>query len=294
MSKKIAWALVALIAVVSVGIYVAQNSFVKVAPGQRAVKLSWGQIVNKTYTPGLVWYYPFTQEMGNEVKVIDVKPQRYEYSFDVRTKDLQRISLNCAVLCEINDQNVHIMYDKYQGYDQYEEKVVRDMVNSTMLTLSALTDIWSFVGKEEKTTLEAVEYIVNDQLTAANLVNIKTVRLLGYKTSEQFEELVEQTVQAKQGEKLEEYKAKMAKKATERVKEEAIQTFERMAAEARAKGIEVELKAKALRNNPFVAQYELAKAVQKWNGELTLPQTLTLMESANSGSSIFPIMKIGK
>mgnify|MGYP001514368921 FL=1 len=67
-----------------------------------------------------------------------------------------------------------------------------------------------------------------------------------------------------------------------------------MAAEAKAQGIEVELKAKALKNNPFVAQYELAKAIQKWNGELNLPQTLTMMEGANSSGTIIPFLKIGK
>ena len=98
----------------------------------------------------------------------------------------------------------------------------------------------------------------------------------------------------KWNEKLEKYKSQMAKQATARVKEEAQQTYERMAAEAKAQGIEVELKAKALKNNPFVAQYELAKAIQKWNGELNLPQTLTMMEGANSSGTIIPFLKIGK
>lgn len=168
------------------------------------------------------------------------------------------------------------------------------MVNSTMLTLSALTDIWSFVGNEEKIVTEAVEYIVRDQLLTEGLVKVKTFRLLSYQASPEFENLIEQTVQAKQGEKLEKYKSQMAKQATARVKEEAQQIYERMAAEAKAQGIEVELKAKALKNNPFVAQYELAKAVQKWNGELNLPQTLTMMEGANSSGTIIPFLKIGK
>lgn len=194
----------------------------------------------------------------------------------------------------MNDTRVHKMFEKYQGYKQYEEKVIRDMVNSTMLTLSALTDIWSFVGNEEKIVTEAVEYIVRDQLLTEGLVKVKTFRLLSYQASPEFENLIEQTVQAKQGEKLEKYKSQMAKQATARVKEEAQQIYERMAAEAKAQGIEVELKAKALKNNPFVAQYELAKAVQKWNGELNLPQTLTMMEGANSSGTIIPFLKIGK
>ena len=107
----------------------------------------------------------------------------------------------------MNDTRVHKMFEKYQGYKQYEEKVIRDMVNSTMLTLSALTDIWSFVGNEEKIVTEAVEYIVRDQLLTEGLVKVKTFRLLSYQASPEFENLIEQTVQAKQGEKLEKYKS---------------------------------------------------------------------------------------
>jgi hypothetical protein len=47
-----------------------------------------------------------------------------------------------------------------------------------------------------------------------------------------------------------------------------------------------------LKDNPFVAQYELAKALQKWNGNISLPQTLTMMEGANGGASIFPFIGI--
>ncbi len=296
MSKKIAWLLIALIAIIAAGTNVTKHSFVKVDPGQRGIKKQWGQVVDSSYVPGLVWYIPYTQDMGNEVITMDIKPHRYEYTFKVRTKGLQQISLKCAVLCEMNDSKVHKLYDKYQGYDAYEQKVIKDIVNSTMLTLSSLTDIWSFVGREESMTMDAVQYIVNDQLLVDNLVKVKTFRLLNYQASPEFEKLIEQTAQTQQGIKLEEYKTKMAQQATERVKQEAIQAYERLAAEAKAKGLEVQILAEALKGNPFVAQYEMAKALQKWNGNVSLPQTLTIMKGANDGSNfpVFPFMNVGK
>lgn len=296
MGKKVAWLLVILIIIGAVGSNVAKHSFVKVDPGQRGIKRQWGQIQDSSYAPGLVWYIPFSEEMGNEVVLVDIVPHRYEYTFKVRTKDLQQIDLKCAVLCELNDSKVHRLYDKYQGYDAYEQKVIKDMVNSTMLALSSLTDIWSFVGREESMTMDAVKYIVNDQLLADNLVAVKTFRLLSYQASPEFEKLVEQTAQAKQGVKLEEYKAQMARQATERVKQEAIQAYERLAAVAKAEGLKIQIQAEALKDNPFVAQYEMAKALQKWNGNISLPQTLTIMKGANEGGGfpVFPFMKIGK
>ena len=84
--------------------------------------------------------------------------------------------------------------------------------------------------------------------------------------------------------------------ATERVKQEAIQAYERLAAVAKAEGLKIQIQAEALKDNPFVAQYEMAKALQKWNGNISLPQTLTIMKGANEGGGfpVFPIMKIGK
>ena len=86
MGKKVAWLLVALIVIIAACVNVTKHSFVKVDPGQRGIKKQWGQVVDSSYVPGLVWYIPYTQDMGNEVITMDIKPHRYEYTFKVRTK----------------------------------------------------------------------------------------------------------------------------------------------------------------------------------------------------------------
>jgi len=104
----------------------------------------------------------------------------------------------------------------------------------------------------------------------------------------------EQTVQAKQGITLEEYKTQMARQATERVKEEALQTYERLATVAKANGLKIQIEAQAVKNNPFIAQYEVAKALNNWNATIpNLPEVFTTMkEGSGSGSDLikfFPI-----
>lgn len=290
--KKFRLLIVIAIAITILAEFIINNAFVKVAPGQRAVKVEWGEIQNKTYKPGLVWFIPYTKNMGNEVFIVDIKPQRYGYSITARTKDMQRVTWDVAVLCEINEDKVHVMYDKYTNYTEYEEKVIRDIVQTTMLSLSSMADFWSIAGNERNMVTSAVEYIANDQLMAENLVSISSLKILNYEASPEFESLIEQTVQARQGTTLETYKAEMAAAATERVKEEAIQAYELLAAEVKARGLEAEITANAVKDNPFIAQYQMAKALQKWNGELSLPQTLTLMENANGGASVFPLVGI--
>ena len=281
------------LAVISYCAYnVVEASYVKINPRQRGVRTLWGEIEDTTYAPGLVWCIPYTTEMGNEVHVVDVEPQRYVYKVSTRTKDMQRVSWSCAVLCEINQNKVHVMYDKYDNHTKYEEKVIRDLVQTTMLSISSMADFWSIAGNERNMVTTAIEYIVNDQLMAEDLVKVSSFKILNYSASSEFEALIEETLKARQGITLEQYKTEMAKQATERVKQEAMQVYERMVAEVKAQGMETQIRAEALKGNPFVAQYELAKAFQKWNGNLSLPQTLTIMEGANNGSSIIPFIGI--
>ena len=281
------WAIVALLALGYGAIFVVKKSFVLVNQGERGIKLSFGKVVQKSYGPGLVWYLPFSEDWGNKVIKVEVRPQRYGYNVPVRTKELQKVSLDCSVLLQLTPDSIHVLYDKYTGYEAYEQKVVRDMVQQIMLTLSSQMSFWSFAEETNSLMADAVEYIANDQLLSQNLVKVEAFRLKGYQASPEVEALIEQTAQAHQNIELQQLKLEMAKIETEKVKQEAIQTYERLAAVAKANGIDVQIKAEALKN-PFVAQYEVAKALQKWNGDLTLPNTLMTMSSAAGGGGISP------
>lgn len=273
--------------------YVAKNAFVLVNQGERGIKLSFGKVVQKSYGPGLVWYLPFSEDWGNKVVKVDVRPRNYAYNLSVRTKDVQRMSLDCSVLLQVVPDSVHVMYDKYTGYDDYEMKVVRDMVQSTMLALSSQMSFWSFVGNEVDLITEATEYIVNDQLMSENLVRIDKIWLNDYHGSAEMESLIEQTMQAKQRVDLEQFKLEQAKIKTEQVKLQAIQRYEMLAADENAKAIATKVESEATRNNPYIALYKFAKA---WNGNLTLPETLMFMtgEGGGSGASVLPIIPLHK
>lgn len=278
--------------------WIVPKSYSLVEPGYRGVKTTWGKVDSISYEPGIVWKIPFSKDMGNDIKIIDVQPQRFAYNFNINTKDLQKISFNCAVVLKLNENNVHKLIDLYpNGINEYEQTVVKDLVNSTIRCLFGQTDIWLFVAEgQDRLITEATAYIINDNLIQQDLMFVSSVRNLGYKASAEFENLIEQTVQAKQGVTLEEYKAEMAKKATERVYEEATQTYERLAAVAKANGLTLQIEADAIKDNPYIAQYEMAKAFKNWDGSLpNLPQVLTSIKgdsTSNPGSDIikfFPI-----
>ncbi len=284
--------MILLVLLIPVGWKLFNESYLRVPPKHAAYKTVWGEIQDTTYGPGLVWKIPRTENMGNSVTVLNVQPKSYKYIFDVKTKNMQNIKLNVSVLQEPNAKKLHVMANQYDSYDDYQQQVVQDLLNSVMVTLSGLTDIWSFVGGYEDMTLEAVNYIVNDQLIKDDYVNIRAVRLLGLEASKEFEDLVEKTAQTLQEINLEELKAKKAAIETQKVMEEAKQTYERMAAVARANGLEIQISSEALKNNPFVAQYEAAKALQNWKGEINLPQTLSIIEASNKGLPIMPLLNL--
>ncbi len=276
------------------------QTVIKVPPKHAAYKTKWGVIQDTTYGPGLVVQIPLTENLGNMVVVKNVEPRNYKYDLDVRTKRGYKIKLQVSVVCQPNWMRLHKMVMAgIDDYDVYEQKIIRDKVQSTMAALCGLTDIWSLVGGYEKMMLDATDYIVNDQLIADGYVSVRGVRLLGYNADDDFEKLLKQEMLAAQELSIEELKAQKAAIETKRVKEEAIQNYERLASTVKAEGLKFQIQAEALRDNPFVAQYELAKAIQKWNGKIPdLPETLTIMKTANAEGMpllpIWPSMKIGK
>ncbi len=291
--KKILLVLLALVVLaVPFGVKTFKSSYVRIPQKHAGYKMVWGEIQPRTYGPGHTFIIPFTEEYGNEVKILNVQPRNYKYDFDVKTKDLQTISLNVSVLQEPNPEKLYIMANQFDSYESYQKEVVQDLLNSTMVALCGLTDIWTLVGGYEQTALDAVNYIINDQLMQDNYVHIRAVRMLGFKASPEFEALLEKTAQTRQEISIEELKAQKAAVETKRVLEEAKQNYERLAAIARANGIDVQIKAEALKN-PYVAWYEVAKALQtNWNGEFNLPQTLTIMEASNKGLPVLPFMNL--
>ncbi len=291
--KTIGWVILIVAFLVFFGwIFDRSNTLVK--QGERGVKTVAGKVVPKTYDPGLVTNLPFCERWGFDVIIVDIRPKTFEYNSLIRTKEQLKATIDYSVTCQINETKVHVMYDKYTDIENYKTVNIDHMMPSVMLMLTSKMSFWSFSDEATNLVTEAAQWILNDQLKADSLVTITNFYFKGYQASPEIEALIEQTAQARQGVELEKWKLERARIETEKVKQEAAQTYERLAAVAKANGIDVQIKADALKN-PFVAQYEVAKALQQWNGSLTLPNTLAIMEQASNGgggTSIFPIVPI--
>lgn len=279
---------------------VTRASFVKVNPGERAIKRYFGEVEPQSYGPGLVWYIPFSQDWGNEVIVVNTRPKTFDYHSVIRTKEQLKASIYYSVTCQINEERVHVMYNKYTDIDNYKSVKIDHMMPSIMMLLTSKMSFWSLSDETSSLVTEAAQYILNDQLGADSLVAITNFYFKGYQASAEIEAKIEQIAQAHQNIELEQLKLQMAKIETEKVREEAQQTYERMAAVAKANGIEIEILNKNI-TNPLIAQYRVAKALEeaasKWDGSINTPNALTIMKSAgeNGGGispSIFPIMPI--
>lgn len=293
MKKKLNKAIVATVAIIVLAfvIFILQKSVEVAKPGERKVLISFGKIYQKTFKDGIVWKVPFMKDYGCDIFTIDIRPKRYEYTYEnIKLKNLQSITIKSAYRVQLNDSLLHVMYDKYSlGYVEYEELVIRDLILASLRANCGLLDIWNFVGTELSMVSEAVMHIVNDQLKFYNFAHLESYNILNDYASKEFNRIVEETAQTQQMILLETQKIELARKATQKVQEEAYQAFAFLENEAKLKGKTLELTTKAL-TNPLILQYELMQAV-KIHG-LPMPKNLTTMNG--EGLTPFTFMNLKK
>ncbi len=296
--KKVVLTLLGLVILFCAVVIVAKDSSVRVPIGYSGVKLEFGSIEQTSYGPGLVWQIPYSEDWGNEVKLYSVQPERFPYELQVKTQEGYNINLSMSILSKINKDNVYIFCEEYTDLHTYQDKVVNDLLQQVMFTLSAQMSIWNFIGKETDMITDATNYIVNDALMQKEIVSVESVKYLACTFSPTLQATIDSTAVASQRRDLEEARALVALSASKRVKEEALQAYYFMANQVKADSAMMANMGKYI-TNPMIAQYELAKASRNWDVTQIVPNTLMMMgeagEATRSGSSILPIipMQIG-
>lgn len=276
--KNLKFFLVVVIALWAIS-FVVVNSFTIVdgSKGMRGILVTMGKVADTTYPGGLVKRLPFV----SEVKMMYGRQQRYNFpGTEMKTKDLQKVDFSAVVVYQPNDAVMHKLYADVG--EEYQDIILTPLVEGAVNSIIANYEI-EYLASSRVVMREAAQYIISDQLAKENLLFVNDFQFTKLHFPAAFEEELEKTL-------VEGQKVKTSQKITERVKEEALQKYEMLKASAEAAGLELKLKSEALKN-PIIVNYEVAKALQKWDGKLKLPSTL-MNAGSNANSTFLPIIPI--
>ena len=298
---KIFIAFIALILLIAAG----SGSFFTVDAGEKAVVLTFGEI-SRTADPGLHIKIPFVQTVkkfnvrvqkatfGRGEGALAEQPVLSAYSFDQQIIESYRLSITWSYDADKIDQ----VY-KYFGTgvsDNIFHTVISPVVQQSTKTILGQYTAVTIVQDRAKLD-HSIAQIMEEQLKEYP-VKILSIQLEDVNFSKNYESIIEQTAQKKQ--EVETARNELQKVQIESQKQVAQAEAEnkaiklqadaeayRITVQAKAEADAIKLKGDALRNNKELVDLTIA---EKWDG--SVPQTV--VASGESGSSVVPLLNIGK
>ena len=247
---------------------IAFNSYEIVEPGLSGVKTRLGTVDTVSYH-GFVLKWPLIEK----VKKYNTKQQTQSYpSLNLKTKDIQNVSLSCSVIYQINDENLPNMV-KNINMDTYVDDILTPRVENAILETIGKNDVWLLITQMD-IVREATHYIIKDQLSADNYLILKDVLFKDPDFDPQFKTAILDKL-------TEEVLLERAKIQTQKVEQEALQAIAMASVEPKI----LEQMNKAI-SNPLIIKYEAMKALNNWDGHLNLPNTLV------GGTNALPIIGV--
>lgn len=235
-----------------------------VEPGERAVKVSLGQMDRNLLTPGLQVYVPVTDRIIS----YSVKQETVAGKANPLTSDQQPIEITYTVLYRIPEGQVLTLYEKYTG-DPYQTFVNPQIQEAFRQVVS---------GYKADAATKNVNIIKNQVVAMVResikgLVDIVDIPI----THVGLPESLQQAIAQKQ---IMEQQALQKQYELDKAKKEAEITIAQ--AEAQAKSIQ--LQSIALQKSPALIEYE---RVKKWDG--TLPTTMMVSGGGGGWSSLIQL-----
>jgi prohibitin 2 len=249
-------------ALLSISVVASLTGCTVIEPGQRAVKVSLGQMDRNLLTSGIQFYNPLTD------RIVDysVKQDTKDGQADPLTADQQPISISYKVLYRIPEGQVLILYEKYAG-DPFERLVAPQVQESFRQVVSQYKA--DAATRNVNVIKNQVLAMVRDNVKG--LVDVVDIPI----THVGLPEVLQQAIAQKQ---VMEQQALQKSYELDKARKEAEITV--ALAQAQAKSIE--LQSQALQKSPTLIEYE---RVKKWDG--VLPNTMMV---SGGGAGGWPMM----
>lgn len=229
-----------------------------IEPGERAVKVSLGQMDRNLLNPGMQFYNPLT----DRITEYSVKQDTKDGQADPLTADQQPINISYKVLYKIPDGEVLTLYEKYAG-DPFDRLVAPQVQEAFRQVVSQY--------KADAAT-KNVNIIKNQVLemvrgNVKGLVDVVDIPI----THVGLPEVLQQAIAQKQ---VMEQQALQKSYELDKAKKEAEITV----ANAQAQAKSIQLQSEALQKSPTLIEYE---RVKKWDG--VLPVTMVTSGASGGG-----------
>jgi len=227
-----------------------------VEPGHRGVEVTLGKVSPVFKPEGFGIKMPFI----TRVEPILIRQQTKQMVADCYSSDLQQIKMDVGVLYRIPEASAVRIYRDYQG-DAFET-LVKPRVAEAIKEITALRTAETIVQKREEVkrlTLEIARTKVGEALVLEDLVL----------TDINLSKVLEHAIEAKMVQQQEAARARFTKQQTEVEANTAV-------IKAKGEAESINLRGKALRENPSILQLELA---DRWDG------VTPLVVGANAGGS---------
>jgi prohibitin 2 len=229
-----------------------------IEPGQRAVRVSLGQMDRNLLAPGMRFYNPLTDRIAD----YSLKQDTKDGQADPLTADQQPIDIQYKVLYRIPENQVLTLYEKYAG-DPFDRLVAPQVQEAFRQVVSQY--------KADAAT-KSVNIIKNQVLVLVRenvkgLVDVTDIPI----THVGLPAVLQQAIAQKQ---VMEQQALQKSYELDKAKKEAEITVATATAQAKS----IELQSQALMKSPTLIEYE---RVKKWNG--VLPETMVVTAGGAGG-----------
>jgi len=267
--KKIGWTVIIVIIVIWViGLLIPKSTTVAL-PGEGVMRVTLGSVANKTFRGQLVWKWPVIAHFER----YNIWQDTLVKTINVRTKDLQLVSIKYIATYNPTPDSCHIMFGQV-GYNFLGVKLV-PVIEDVIPKIIGGYNEWVFsTGREDMRT--AVLKIVQDILVKENLLQLPDFRFADIKFSPEFEDALNRKSVAAQDTLVAMYQSIT-------VREKARQALMMKTAEAQG----LKLAADAVNGNPFIVNYKFAESLGNVNN-LTLfngVPTAAVLPILNSGAT---------
>ena len=211
--------------------------------------------------------YLFPTFAQNAVWTLEETPESpTDQSFSFQTVEGMSVSADIGITYSIQPDKVTGIYEKYRkGVDEITDIYLRNMVRDALVKVTSTQKIESVYGAGKATIIESVEKMVRDQVKTIG-INVERIYWIGnLRLPTQVTAAINAKIEATQKTQQRENEVAQSKAEADKAIEEARGIADSKLLVAKAEAEAIELKGKAIRENPSVIELN---AIDKWDGKL--------------------------